>query len=318
MVISVAMTTFNGEKYIEEQLNSLRLQTLAIDELIIQDDCSTDSTVKIINNYIKKWNLSNWKLFVNSNNKGWIKNFHDCISKTTGNIVFFCDQDDIWNLNKVEKMTNIMNENPNIAVLGCKLSMIDSNGKNLKDNKLTMPHYSKNTLKITKVNPSNKFLYAINPGCTMAVKRDFIDFLNIDSKNNIPHDALYWKIGILLGETYILDESLIFYRIHENNASHPISKSKIEIKPNQKRIKEAKSVLTLMNNLMTYIKNKNISGKIDMKLLENVYVFCKERINFLEHNNSIKILNYFFKNFKFYNNSRMFIGDILSRNEGEK
>ena len=73
--ISVVMATYNGQKYVLEQMESLRNQTMCIDEVIIMDDCSEDQTSQIINHYIKQYNLISWKLIQNNTNQGWKKNF---------------------------------------------------------------------------------------------------------------------------------------------------------------------------------------------------------------------------------------------------
>ena len=92
--ISVAMTTYNGEKYIEKQLESLRLQTRKIDEVIICDDRSKDNTEKVVTDYINKYNLTGWKFIVNEKNLGFIENFKKSMRLTTGDYIFLADQDD--------------------------------------------------------------------------------------------------------------------------------------------------------------------------------------------------------------------------------
>lgn len=77
MKISIVLSTYNGSQYIEEQLDSLRNQTYTADEVLISDDCSQDNTVQIIETYIKKYELLNWKLEVNEKNCGWQKKFYE-------------------------------------------------------------------------------------------------------------------------------------------------------------------------------------------------------------------------------------------------
>ena len=77
METSILLTTFNGEKYILEQLESIKQQTLPADEVIIIDDASSDNTAEMIESYITKNNLSTWILIVNKKNIGWRKNFFE-------------------------------------------------------------------------------------------------------------------------------------------------------------------------------------------------------------------------------------------------
>ena len=116
MKTSVAIATYNGEKYIIEQLESILYQTQAVDEVIICDDCSQDRTVHIIRDFIVQHELNcTWKLFVNDQNLGYCENFKKAIYLCTGDIVFFCDQDDIWVKNRVEVMAAAIHDKPDIS-----------------------------------------------------------------------------------------------------------------------------------------------------------------------------------------------------------
>lgn len=85
---SVIMTTYNGEKYIFEQLESIRGQTLCVDEVLIFDDGSTDRTLQIIKNYIQSNSLNNWAVKVNDRNLGWKANFMLGSQNATGRYIF--------------------------------------------------------------------------------------------------------------------------------------------------------------------------------------------------------------------------------------
>ena len=91
--VSVVMATYNGEKYLREQLDSIIQQTYPIHEIIIQDDCSTDGTITIIEAYIKKYPYV--KLFSNDHNVGFNQNFKNAAMRATGDLVAISDQDDI-------------------------------------------------------------------------------------------------------------------------------------------------------------------------------------------------------------------------------
>ena len=117
MKTSLILSTYNGEKYIEEQLESLYLQTRKLDDVLILDDKSTDRTVELIKKFIEDRRLTNWNLKVNEYNQGWKKNFWNGIRQTKGDIVFLCDQDDIWDINKIEIMTKVLESNSKIQLL---------------------------------------------------------------------------------------------------------------------------------------------------------------------------------------------------------
>ena len=114
---SVVMATYNGEKNILEQLDSLLSQTKKINEVLICDDCSTDNTVDIISSFIEKNNLSStWHLKINEKNLGWRKNFFHLLNLASQDIIFTCDQDDIWHETKIEEMSSLF-RNKKIQVL---------------------------------------------------------------------------------------------------------------------------------------------------------------------------------------------------------
>ena len=106
MKLSIVLSTYNGEAYITEQLDSILNQTRKADEVLIFDDCSTDNTPQIIKQFISGHNLTTWKFAVNHENKGWKRNFMEGIWSTSGDLVFPCDQDDIWMPQKLERIMN--------------------------------------------------------------------------------------------------------------------------------------------------------------------------------------------------------------------
>lgn len=115
---SVVMATYNGMKYIEQQLDSIRIQTRQPDEVIICDDHSQDGTFDFINRYIQKHSLINWKVLRNDTNLGWINNFYKLFQLASSDIVFCADQDDVWSINKIELMTSVMENDNSVIVLG--------------------------------------------------------------------------------------------------------------------------------------------------------------------------------------------------------
>ena len=93
--ISIAMSTYNGGKYLQEQLDSFLAQTSLPDELVITDDCSTDNTLEIIQAFAAMAPFEvRWEQ--NEKNLGYTGNFNQALMKTTGDLVFLSDQDDVW------------------------------------------------------------------------------------------------------------------------------------------------------------------------------------------------------------------------------
>ena len=102
-MVTVVMSVYNGTRYLTEQLDSLRLQTVSPDRVLIADDCSTDGSFDHIVKYIEEHGLGNWTINKNRSNFGWRKSFKrllDLASIDDG-IVFPCDQDDIWEPDKL-------------------------------------------------------------------------------------------------------------------------------------------------------------------------------------------------------------------------
>lgn len=127
--ISVVMATYNGAGYILEQIESILAQSLQPHEVIVCDDCSVDGTYEIVNEFIVRHQLSSWQLYRNEVNLGFSNNFYNAICKSTGDLVFLADQDDVWMENKIHDMAKAFDLNNDIKVLSCKNDLIDSRGE---------------------------------------------------------------------------------------------------------------------------------------------------------------------------------------------
>ena len=125
--ISVALCTYNGEKYLQHQLESIKNQTLGIHELIVCDDGSKDQTISILEDFKTHVNFP-IEIHVNSSNLGSSKNFEKCIQLCTGDIVFLCDQDDWWYEEKVERQIGFFKAHPEIDAVFSNAVMVDQKG----------------------------------------------------------------------------------------------------------------------------------------------------------------------------------------------
>jgi len=208
MKISIVMAVYNGEKYILEQLESIRKQSRKPDEVIISDDCSTDSTEDIIKSYIDKHNLKGWKYKSNPGNVGWQKNFMCAIGEATGEIIFTCDQDDVWYSFKLECMEQIMAENSEIMLLASDYDL-----------KYKVHDFHIDAKKLKKNQFTKKFMYVYRPGCTYCFRKSLYDTARKYWFEGCPHDALMWRYANIIETLYIYSEPLIFYRRHSETAT---------------------------------------------------------------------------------------------------
>lgn len=219
MTVSVVMSSYNGEKYIKEQLESLLIQTRKIDEVIIADDCSSDNTVAIVEDFIQKNNLkSNWRIIINKKNKGWRRNFMEAMWLSKGDLVFPCDQDDIWRKDKVEIMSNIMENNPAINLLTSNYCEFFVNGR-----ERIAPW--KNDKRLKKVDLRYNYLLVDSPGCTYCVRRKLLDMSKKYWRPAYPHDALLWRMGLMSNALYAYTDDLIRWRNHSKSAFAKESKN---------------------------------------------------------------------------------------------
>lgn len=123
-MISIAVCTYNGEKYIKEQLQSIINQTRQPDEIIICDDCSKDKTVDIVQNILREWN-GQYKIIINKINLGFKKNFEKAIGLCQGDIIFLSDQDDVWDLNKIALMASVFSTDPDTILVFHDAVLVD-------------------------------------------------------------------------------------------------------------------------------------------------------------------------------------------------
>jgi len=235
MKVSVILSTYNGEKYIIEQMDSIKNQSKPADEVIICDDCSKDKTYKIIQDYIKINSLDNWHLYRNEKTKGFIKNFLDGSKLATGDLLFYSDQDDVWHEEKIEHMYKTVKENDALATY-CLTSTIDSKGKYRKnqiDKINRIP--SKETIK--QVSLYEKIKYARSPGLCLAFKKEILEEVcRISMQYGLPHDIPVGTVAAVKGRYYVINEELVAHRVHFNNVSTPDTKIKNSYKNLDKQV----------------------------------------------------------------------------------
>ena len=214
MKTSVLISTFNGEAFIEEQLVSLLEQTVQPDEVLIVDDCSTDGTYAKIQAFLAQNHLDGWKLSQNEHNRGFRANFRALAEAATGNLVFFCDQDDVWGKRKIEACLDVMTCRPDINLL-CTDYICSSNQPEEESLSPVAPLGNRN---IEEIHPHKGKPY-IWLGCAMAVRASFIREILPYWAGDWAHDECMWCMAEASSSSAILHETHLWHRVHGGNAT---------------------------------------------------------------------------------------------------
>lgn len=212
--ISIALCTYNGGKYLRQQLDSIGAQTRLPDELIVCDDHSHDDTEEIVNDFIKKAQFP-VRLFINEINLGSSKNFEKAINLCNGNIIALSDQDDIWYQEKLALIESIFLENPEVGLVFGDADVVDQNTKPMGYSLWRSTLFGKRDL--NKINNDHAFdvllRYNVVTGATMA-------FRSFYRENVMPipaawvHDGWISIIISVIVKINAIDRPVIKYRQH--------------------------------------------------------------------------------------------------------
>jgi glycosyltransferase involved in cell wall biosynthesis len=311
MIISVALCTYNGEKFIKEQIDSILNQTFPVDEIIICDDCSSDSTVTILEEYKgKKPEL--FKIHKNETNLRSNKNFEKAISLTTGDYIFLSDQDDIWRNDKVEKIMNVFSKNEKAQGVFSDANFIDENSE-LIHQKISLWEsvcFFHDSIKETS-DLRKSLLHTSNflTGATLCIKKEVkeysIPFLTIE---NFIHDEWFAYVLTQRNALCFSTEKLISYRLHNNQqlGVGKIINPKKLLEDNRKinsimmglsetkKFNESKSKVRFL--YYQYEKYFNLHTKYNLLQFKEIYEDL--RVKFIESNNEMKSkfpIFYFFR-----------------------
>jgi glycosyltransferase involved in cell wall biosynthesis len=205
------MATYNGEKYIKEQLDSILCQLSESDEIIISDDNSTDATVEII----QKYNDPRIKLYPNTNRKGVVGNFENALRKAQGDFIFLSDQDDVWLQNKVKKCVSLLKDF-DLVVSDCYVT----------DSKLNVIHMSFFSMRGSKHGFFKNLWKNTYLGACVAFRSSLLKcVLPIPKTLPVYHEGWIASLADITGYVCFFPEQLIYYRRHESNVSNTAKES---------------------------------------------------------------------------------------------
>jgi glycosyltransferase involved in cell wall biosynthesis len=210
MNVSIAMATFNGERYIEDQLASFVTQTVLPHELIVCDDMSEDNTVDIVSRFARRAPFK-VEIVQNESTLGFIRNFEKAISLCTGELVFLSDQDDVWFPKKIEYVAEEFSSDLNVLFVLNDQEIVDQDLKSLSQTRYSL----------SRSNGLDETTIAV--GCCTAIKRDFCDLVIPFPSPMIGwHDEWMHRVASALGVRKASPRVLQYYRRHGRNAS-PLS-----------------------------------------------------------------------------------------------
>lgn len=205
--LSVCMAAYNGARFIREQVASVLPQLGPGDELIVADDASRDETVAILNAF----GDARVRVLRQPRNAGVIRTFESALRQARGEIIFLCDQDDIWRQDKVASILAAFESSAATTLVLSNGELMDAEGTSLGE---TLHAGSRPPLGATANLLRNRY-----QGSTMAFRREILDAV-LPFPEGIPmHDFWIGLVNALVGRAAYLPQSLIYYRRHESNAT---------------------------------------------------------------------------------------------------
>ena len=213
--IDILMATYNGEKYVAEQIESILNQTYKNIRLVISDDCSTDGTRDVLKKYEKNERV---EIHLQEKNLGYIRNFEYLLKQVKNELYMLSDQDDFWLEEKVEKTVEVL-EKENADMVFGDLEIVDENLKTIYPSFGDFMLLNRKIKK--KINSYElNYLYNCVTGCTLLSKKKYLDKIlpiPYESKYVVHDHWIALMVSVLNGKMVYIPEKYIKYRQHGNN-----------------------------------------------------------------------------------------------------
>lgn len=300
--ISVVMATYNGARFLREQLDSLFAQSQVMDELIVYDDASQDDTLTILRDYQSRYPAI-MKIFVQKKRVGYIRNFADALRMAEGEIIFLCDQDDLWELDKIHQMSTWLKAHPQAACLNSAADYVDEHGKLLK----TPPQKTMITKGYASIAFTDILLHNISMGCTMAFRKEIRDAYLQTSTFQCAHDWEINMIAALRDALYYGNQPLIRYRIHDANTTGNDRMNKANHIYASQREKNAQAMLDFIRACDAY---EPYMDENQSRRLQNCKTFYERRYALL-HDKELRAWWYCLKHIGLYHQVVSYRGMIV-------
>jgi glycosyltransferase involved in cell wall biosynthesis len=216
---TVCLCTYNGGRYLKELLDSLAKQTLLPSELLVGDDGSSDDTPEILRDFAA-YAPCPVEIFANEQRLGPACNLERLLVRATGDILFPCDQDDIWDPGKIEVLARALEESPGSGAAICNSSLIDARGRVLPGSLFERVGLDASIRHLMELGTAMVPIAGRNVVAShaLALRRSVLDVV-------LPFGPLRhadWWIALVLGATTgiaVVDDCLVAYRLHDTNAA---------------------------------------------------------------------------------------------------
>jgi hypothetical protein len=317
MKISVAMCTYNGGQYIQQQLDSLARQTRLPFELVICDDRSTDATEDIVRRFSVKVPFS-IRFMRNQTSLGSTANFAQAISLCSGDLIALCDQDDIWSPQKLEKQAARFEQDATIGGVFCDGDLIDFESAPLH----ISLWQSQDFTRAMRKEVSEGF------GAAAMMRQNFVTGTTLMFRSSLRQDILpvpdewvhdawiAWMIS-MHSRLCLVPERLIYYRIHaaqQIGADLQPLRTRVKRDP-EKVIQQHKLELLRMASLEGRIRKMSVEYAMSyLDLVQGKKAFLKTRIGLLQRGFCLRLIRLSMNirgYMRFAKGARSILGDLL-------
>lgn len=216
--VSVALCTYNGERFIEQQLASIFSQSRPVDEIVVSDDGSTDGTVEIVRRLVSGNSMPGLKILQNSSALGVTANFEQALAACTGEFICLSDQDDSWMPDRVELALEKFRERPELRLVHSNAELVNEQGEPLGEDLFRAIGFSRLERRRIKKGQALRVLLRRNvvTGATVMIRRELFEQSRPFPASWVHDEWLAMNAGSS-GQIDFLDQCLINYRQHESN-----------------------------------------------------------------------------------------------------
>lgn len=292
MKTSIALCTYNGEAFLQEQLDSYLSQIQQPNELIVFDDCSSDNTIQLLNDFKSKAPFL-VEIVQNQKQIGPAQNFLNCLQKTSGELIFFSDQDDIWHQDKISKFKIAFEQDEALKFAFSNANLINDEGQVTQHNYLSTIDFSRKWNSQQDLNQSMLKNHGFVNGFLQVLKGSFRDKINLfrsenpQYKTGFGHDHVIAALAGLWynhNQTRLVDEELVSYRQHDDQAigAKQSMLGKEKLNDLVKKKKESKTIhfdsyLTYLNYYLELLSLAAPNEKIIDDVNEAIQLFEKRK-----------------------------------------